>query len=48
MIRKINILLSTILILCAAGFLYTFLQPRYTATIVSVGRARSVRSCRWL
>jgi hypothetical protein len=44
MIRKINILLSVILILCAAGFLYTFLQPRYTATIVSVGRARSVSS----
>ena len=42
MIRKI--LLSVILILCAAGFLYTFLQPRYTATIVSVGRARSVSS----
>ena len=44
MIRKIHILLSVILILCAAGFLYTFLQPRYTATIVSVGRARSVSS----
>ena len=44
MIRKINILLSAILILCTVGFLYTFLQPRYTATIVSVGRTRSVSS----
>ena len=44
MIRKINILLSAILILCTVGFLYTFLQPRYTATIVSVGRMRSVSS----
>ena len=42
MTRKI--LLSVILLLCAVGFLYTFLQPRYTATIVSVGRARSVSS----
>lgn len=44
MIRKINILLSAILILCTVGFLYTFVQPRYTATIVSVGRARTVTS----
>ena len=42
MTRKI--LLSAILILCTVGFLYTFLQPRYTATIVSVGRTRSVSS----
>lgn len=42
--KKINILLSAVLLLCAVGFLYTFLQPRYTATIVSVGRARSVSS----
>ena len=40
--KRIGILLSLILIICAAGFLYTYLQPRYTATIVSVGPARSV------
>ena len=40
--KKINRLLTAILIICAVGFLYTFLQPRYTATIVSVGRARTV------
>ena len=40
--RKMNILLTAIFILCAVGVLYTFLQPRYTATIVSVGRARTV------
>ena len=44
MTRKINILLSVILILCAIGFLYTFVQPRYTATIVSIGRTRTVSS----
>ena len=42
--RKITILLTAIFVLCAVGFLYTFLQPRYTATIVSIGRARSVTS----
>ena len=40
--KKLNLLLTAIFILCAVGFLYTFLQPRYTATVVSVGRARSV------
>ena len=44
MTRKINILLSVILILCTVGFLYTFVQPRYTATIVSIGRTRTVSS----
>ena len=44
MTRKINILLSVILILCVVGFLYTFVQPRYTATIVSIGRTRTVSS----
>ena len=44
MARKINILLTAILILFAVGFLYTFVQPRYTATIVSVGRTRIVSS----
>ena len=44
MTRKINILLSVIFILCAVGFLYTFVQPRYTATIVSIGRTRTVSS----
>ncbi len=42
--RKITVLLTAIFVLCAIGFLYTFVQPRYTATIVSVGRARSVTS----
>ena len=40
--KKISIILTAIFIVCAAGFLYTFIQPRYTATIVSVGRPRSV------
>ena len=40
--KKLSILLTAIFILCAVGVLYTFLQPRYTATIVSVGRARTV------
>ena len=40
--RKLSILLAALFILCAVGFLYTFLQPRYTATIVSVGKARTV------
>ena len=44
MTLKINILLSVILILCAVGFLYTFVQPWYTATIVSIGRTRTVSS----
>ncbi len=44
MTRKINILLSAILLLCAIGFIYTFVQPRYTATIVSIGRTRTVSS----
>lgn len=44
--KKLYILLSAILILCAVGFLYTFLQPRYPATIVSVGSARTVSSSR--
>lgn len=42
--KKINILLTAILILSAVGFLYTFIQPRYTATIVSVGKTRTVTS----
>ena len=40
--KKLNLLLTAVFILCAVGFLYTFLQPRCTATVVSVGRARSV------
>ena len=44
MTRKLTTILVAILLLCAVGFLYTFVQPRYTATIVSVGRARSVTS----
>ena len=42
--KKISILLTAIFILCTIGFLYTFLQPRYTATIVSVGKERTVSS----
>ena len=42
--KKINILLTAIFVLCAIGFLYTFVQPRYNATIIRVGRARSVTS----
>ena len=44
MTRKINVLLTAILLLCVIGFLYTFVQPRYTATIVSIGRTRTVSS----
>ena len=44
MSRKLTTILAAVLILSAAGFLYTFLQPRYTATIVSVGRTRTVSS----
>lgn len=42
--RKMNIILTAILILCVIGFLFTFVQPRYTATIVSIGRTRTVSS----
>lgn len=34
--KKINIILSVVFIICAVGFLYTFVQPHYTATIDSV------------
>lgn len=44
MTRKLTMILLGILILCTVGFLYTFLQPRYTATIVSIGRTRTVSS----
>lgn len=44
--KKLYVILLAILTLCAVGFLYTFLQPRYPATIVSVGRTRSVSSSR--
>jgi len=40
--KKISILLIALLFICAAGFLYTFIQPRYTATIVSIGKGRTV------
>ena len=36
------IILISLFILSALGFIYTFIQPRYTATIVSVGRSRTV------
>ena len=42
--KKVNIILMSILLLSAVGFLYTFIQPRYTATIVSVGKTRTVTS----
>ena len=40
--KSIWIILIAVLAVSAAGFLYTFVQPRYTATIVHVGAARSV------
>ncbi len=40
--KKISILPTAIFILCTIGFLYAFVQPRWTATIVSVGRERTV------
>ena len=40
--KSIRIILIAVFILSAAGFLYTFVQPRFTGTIVSVGRATSV------
>ena len=40
--KPVWIILLLILTLSAAGFIYTFVQPRYTASIVSVGRAGSV------
>lgn len=40
--KPIWIILISILALSAIGFIYTFIQPRYTATIVSVGRARTI------
>ena len=42
--KKVNIILMSIFVLCVVGFLYTFVQPRYTATIVSVGKTRTVTS----
>ena len=40
--KPVWIILISILLLSAIGFIYTFVQPRYTATILSVGRARTV------
>ena len=40
--KSVWILLLFLFALSAAGFVYTFVQPRYPATIVSVGRARTV------
>ena len=40
--KPIQIILLTLFTLSALGFLYTFIQPRYTATIISVGRSRTV------
>ena len=42
--KCVRIILVAILILSTAGFTYTFVQPRYTGTIVGVGRAVSVTS----
>ena len=53
--NPILFILLTLFTLCAFGFLYTFIQPRYTATIVRVGRSRIIthstkhgRSCFFL
>ena len=40
--KPVWIVLTAILALSAVGFIYTFVQPRYQATIVSVGRPRTV------
>lgn len=42
--KPIFIILISLFILSVLGFLYTFIQPRYTATIISVGQARTVTS----
>ncbi len=40
--KGIRVILITVLALSLAGFLYTYIQPRYTGTIVGVGRVTSV------
>lgn len=40
--KTIWVILLALFALNAAGFVYTFVQPRYPATVISVGRARSV------
>ena len=40
--KTIWIILISLFILSSLGFLYTFIQPRYTATIVRVGSSRTI------
>ena len=40
--KSVWAILLAVFLIGAAGFLYTFVQPRYTAKIVGIGRARSV------
>ena len=40
--KSVWIILTMIFFLCAVGFAYTFLQPRFPASVVSVGRAGTV------
>ena len=40
--KSVWIVLMAVFAVSAAGFIYTFVQPRYPAAVVSVGRARSV------
>ena len=42
--KSIWILLIAVFAVSLAGFIYTFVQPRYPAVVVSVGREKSVTS----
>ncbi|MBR6705175.1 MAG: hypothetical protein IKI84_00650 [Clostridia bacterium] len=42
--KSVWIVLIAVFAVSTAGFIYTFVQPRYPATVVDVGRARSVTS----
>lgn len=42
--KSVWIVLIAVFAVCAAGFIYTYAQPRYPATVVSVGRAKLVTS----
>ena len=42
--KSVWVVLIAVFAVSIAGFIYTFVQPRYLATVVSVGRAGSVTS----
>lgn len=42
--KSVWIVLIAVFAVSTAGFIYTFVQPRYLATVIGVGRARSVTS----